>query len=171
MLNSIRVGDITKDVEQVLLGLNRRVPYQDGIEPMELYPTRSEAEGANLTRLGLLPGPTMLYEAKDWHKDDGSVHAKSGEKRGEYFERIFMAPRNLQLKKGCSVMLVKNLEQGLVNGSIGICVGFSSAISFQPTTAIDGRRKWRYFDGPLLDSEREVELALVQVTPEERRLR
>lgn len=41
-----------------------------------------------------------------------------------------MAPKTLELKKGAQVMLIKNLDDTLVNGSLGTVIGFSTEGAF-----------------------------------------
>jgi ATP-dependent DNA helicase PIF1 len=65
----------------------------------------------------MLSGETMTYTADDSGIMDLGIR-----------ERIlnnFMAPKELQLKKGAQVMLIKNIDQNLVNGSLGKVVRFS----------------------------------------------
>lgn len=42
-----------------------------------------------------------------------------------------MAPKVLELKKGAQVMLIKNLDETLVNGSLGTVIGFSTEAAFE----------------------------------------
>jgi len=42
-----------------------------------------------------------------------------------------MAPKVIELKKGAQVMLIKNMDDGLVNGSLGKVVAFMSEKSFE----------------------------------------
>jgi ATP-dependent DNA helicase PIF1 len=42
-----------------------------------------------------------------------------------------MAPKTIELKKGAQVMLIKNMDDGLVNGSLGKVVAFMSEKSFK----------------------------------------
>lgn len=41
-----------------------------------------------------------------------------------------MAPKTLELKKGAQVMLIKNMDDGLVNGSLGRIIAFMSEATF-----------------------------------------
>lgn len=41
-----------------------------------------------------------------------------------------MAPKTIELKKGAQVMLIKNMDDGLVNGSLGKVVAFMSQTTF-----------------------------------------
>jgi ATP-dependent DNA helicase PIF1 len=49
-----------------------------------------------------------------------------------------MAPRTLELKKGAQVMLIKNIDDTLVNGSLGTVIEFLSEGSFGLLGDIDG---------------------------------
>lgn len=67
----------------------------------------------------MLSGETFTYTAED-----------SGVTDAVQRERLlnnFMAPKQIQLKKGAQVMLIKNVDQHLVNGSLGKVVHFSDS--------------------------------------------
>lgn len=83
------------------------------------FPTRAEVEGANSARMGRLSGEMMKFTATD----SGTIQDP------QHRERLLancMAPPVIQLKKGAQVMLIKNMEDSLVNGSIGKVVAFMS---------------------------------------------
>lgn len=42
-----------------------------------------------------------------------------------------MAPKSMELKKGAQVMLIKNMDDGLVNGSLGKVIAFMSEVTFE----------------------------------------
>lgn len=65
----------------------------------------------------MLSGEIMTYTAED----SGVLDLNMRERILKYF----MAPQVLQLKKGAQVMLIKNVDQNLVNGSLGKVVRFS----------------------------------------------
>ena len=44
-----------------------------------------------------------------------------------------MAPKSLELKEGAQVMLIKNMDETLVNGSLGKVIGFMTESHFQIT--------------------------------------
>lgn len=115
MLNSLRYGKISDEMAQKFKSLSRRVTYQDGIEPTELYPTRAEVKSANLTRLRNLPGRPKHFKAVDNVSDP-------------MCKRLYdnmMCEEVLELKEGSQVMYLKNNEEGtIVNGSVGTVVCF-----------------------------------------------
>jgi ATP-dependent DNA helicase PIF1 len=70
-----------------------------------------------------LQGELRVFEARD----GGSIVDKA--QRDKLLSNC-MAPEALQLKKGAQVMLIKNIDETLVNGSIGKVIGFMSETMF-----------------------------------------
>ena len=81
------------------------------------FPTRNEVEAANNGRMANLTGLSMEYIAED----GGSILDKT--QRDKLLANC-MAPQTITLKKGAQVMLIKNIDDTLVNGSIGKVVAF-----------------------------------------------
>lgn len=70
-----------------------------------------------------LEGEVKIFEAKD----SGSIAEKS------FRDKLLancMAVECLTLKKGAQVMLIKNIDETLVNGSLGQIIGFMSEQAF-----------------------------------------
>jgi ATP-dependent DNA helicase PIF1 len=135
MLNEMRLGKISPRTIDAFRKLSRPLDFHDSLEATELYvihfdisitqltinrfPTRAEVEGANSARMGRLSGEMMIYNAVD----SGTIQDP------QHREKLLsncMAPPLIQLKKGAQVMLIKNMEESLVNGSIGRVVAFMS---------------------------------------------
>ncbi|KAJ5498897.1 DNA helicase PIF1 ATP-dependent [Penicillium expansum] len=119
MLNEMRLGKITPRTIEAFRRLSRPLDVKDQIEATELFPTRAEVEGANSARMARLSGEVMRFNAVD----SGTIQDP------QHRERLLsncMAPPMIQLKKGAQVMLIKNMEDSLVNGSIGKVVAFMS---------------------------------------------
>jgi len=126
MLNAIRFGKTSVSTARAFRQLSRRVTYDDGIEPTELFPTRAEVDYANRTRLEQLPDKPHIYEARDIPGLDSNGKRVSIAHMERLLDRM-VAPKILELKVGAQVMLIKNLKQGvLVNGSLGKVVAFTS---------------------------------------------
>lgn len=73
-------------------------------------------EKANQARLAALGGEVMEFVGEDW--------PSSNDGRPNSILANFMAPQKLVLKIGAQVMLIKNLDANLVNGTVGRVVGF-----------------------------------------------
>lgn len=79
---------------------------------------RADVEKANQSRLASLPGEARTFDAVDW-----SPPATYPGQKNTYLDS-FMAQSKLVLKIGAQVMLIKNLDTTLVNGTVGKVIGF-----------------------------------------------
>lgn len=94
--------------------------YHDGIDPTELFPTRREVDEANEKRMRAIGGDKTPFLADDWVNPD---EPKFDNKEHQDLTNM-MVPKVLELKVNAQVMLLKNLDNDLVNGTIGRVVGF-----------------------------------------------
>ncbi|KAI0324533.1 hypothetical protein GY45DRAFT_363347 [Cubamyces sp. BRFM 1775] len=117
LLNELRRGTISPPAQQMFTSLSRPLPpLPSGILPTELYPLRAQVERANSTRLAALPGALRTFTARDT-----GTHQKVLEQ--------MIVPAQLVLKSNAQVMLVKNVDERLVNGSVGRVLGFFTIAS------------------------------------------
>lgn len=133
----MRLGRISDQTLQNFRALSRPLHFDDGLEVTELwvhhpfsrvqkltlarFPTRNEVESSNERRLRALPGASFRYNSLD--TGDPNVREK--------LLQNMMAPKALELKKGAQVMLIKNMDDTLVNGSLGTVTGFMSEGTFE----------------------------------------
>jgi len=123
MLNEMRSGSLSQASIQKFKALQRTPQFDDDIEPTELYPTRREVDLANNARLHSLPGSIHSFLAEE----GGAI---TNLQQREKLLQNCMAPQSLELKKDAQVMLIKNLDENLVNGSLGKVIGFMSESTF-----------------------------------------
>lgn len=135
MLNEMRVGKISQKTVDAFKALSRPLKFDDGVDTAELYPTRAQVEASNEKRLRDLPGKAYRYEAMD--SGDPAIRDK--------LLVNMMAPKALELKVGAQVMLIKNLDESLVNGSLGKVIAFSDEKTFEMGNSAA-------FDDPMEDS-------------------
>ncbi|KAG9324609.1 hypothetical protein KVV02_004103 [Mortierella alpina] len=113
MLTEMRHGKLSDETCRIFKELERTPQNpDDGIQATELFALRREVETANHRHLADLAGPVYVYQPHDhgpWK---------------EVMDRVCIAPTRLQLKENAQVMLIKNLTPTLVNGSMGVVVGF-----------------------------------------------
>ncbi|EKD14806.1 DNA repair and recombination protein pif1 [Drepanopeziza brunnea f. sp. 'multigermtubi' MB_m1] len=124
MLNEMRLGKITDETIAAFKKLSRPIPYEDGLAATELFPTRNEVENSNAFRMRNLQGQSMKFEARD----TGTIMDIA--MRDKLLSNM-MAPKVLELKKGAQVMLIKNMDDGLVNGSLGTVMAFMDEKTFE----------------------------------------
>lgn len=122
MLNKMRLGSIDEETEMEFKKLNRALP-DDDIIPAELYSTRREVDRANGSRLAKLPGKSRIFKAID----GGDLQDK--DLRDKLLQN-FLSPQILHLKPGAQVMMIKNIDATLVNGSLGKVIDFMDADTY-----------------------------------------
>ncbi|OCF54639.1 ATP-dependent DNA helicase PIF1 [Kwoniella mangroviensis CBS 10435] len=143
MLNEMRFGKLTPQSNQAFRSLAREVRYDDNIEPTELFPRREDVDRANGTRLNQLNTDGYSYMSTDSGQITDPIQR-------EKLLSNFMAPKFLELKVDAQVMLIKNMDETLVNGSMGRVIGFCHK-SFYMT---DSTGKWAP-DADLEDQDEE----------------
>ncbi|THH11327.1 hypothetical protein EW145_g722 [Phellinidium pouzarii] len=125
MLNEMRFGRLSTKSVSRFRSLTREIHYDDGLFATELFPRREDVDRANGTRMQHLAKEEQLFRAMD----GGSI---TDPKQREKMLANFMAPSALLLKVDAQVMLIKNMDETLVNGSIGRVMRF-----MDPTQAKD----------------------------------
>lgn len=123
MLTDIRNGTVSELTTKRFKNLERELRL-DTIEPTRLFSTRREVDNANNYKMQSLPGDIITFEAVDSGVD---VNKDIGQK---YLEQL-LAPKTIQLKVGAQVMMVKNIDSTLVNGSVGTVVGFVDSHTYK----------------------------------------
>ncbi|KAI9064014.1 hypothetical protein FKP32DRAFT_588148 [Trametes sanguinea] len=117
MLNEMRFGRLTPKSIARFKSLQREIIYEDGLGATELFPRREDVERSNTVRMGGITGKEQVYTAYD----GGSIQDLQ---QREKMLANFMAPKRLVLKEGAQVMLIKNMDETLVNGTMGKILGF-----------------------------------------------
>lgn len=123
MLNEMREGRLQQSSINAFHNLSRPLGEEHDIEATELFPTRNEVDIANNSRLANLQGEVYVFEGKD----GGTI---TDPQQREKVLSNTMAPAMITLKKGAQVMLIKNVDATLVNGSIGRVMGFMDENKF-----------------------------------------
>lgn len=119
----MRLGILSTPSVEVFRRLARSIEYGDGLQATELFPTRQEVDAANNSKMRQLPGDTIPFHAVD----GGTIVDKP---HRDKLLSSCMAPTVIELKVNSQVMLIKNIDDSLVNGSLGRIVGFMDEKSF-----------------------------------------
>ncbi|KAF3904134.1 hypothetical protein AA313_de0203748 [Arthrobotrys entomopaga] len=123
MLNEMRLGMLSPASIANFKKLSRKLQFDDGLLATELFPTRREVDNANNAQLRTLKTASEVYTAQD---ESAILDAQQRDK----LLSNCMAPQTLELKVGAQVMLVKNMDETLVNGSLGRIISFVSEKTF-----------------------------------------
>jgi len=104
---------------------------------VHIYPLKKQVESHNKNELNNLKEMSNIFIAKDTIKS--FLHSKEIELKDEKdlsYDSIFTVPKKLELKEGCRVMLLCNLnpQEGLVNGSVGRIEKFITDIKGDTTS-------------------------------------
>lgn len=115
-LNCCRTANLDDKSVSLLSTLSRPISqnFLPNYDAIYLFPTRKEVDNFNKHRLLSIESPVVMFQSCDWC---------SGEKVKPLFKSLPVGP-SVHLKIGAQVMLVRNLDEGLTNGTIGIVKGF-----------------------------------------------
>ena len=148
MLNEMRFGSLSASSERAFQALARPIHYDDGIEPTVLFPMRMDVDRSNGARLNALSTDGWSYAAADGG-------ALTGTQREKLLANM-MAPPHISLKVDAQVMLIKNMDETLVNGSMGKVIGFCHKALYEQTPTGRWMLEEEIMAG-LTDEERERE--------------
>ncbi|CAB3234137.1 unnamed protein product [Arctia plantaginis] len=114
ILNSIRIGRVTKEISDRLTGTSRQKIESDGILATRLCSHTNDSKMINDSKLSDLEGEQKVFSSQD---SDNAT---------KLLDMQTIAPSKLMLKIGAQVMLLKNINvnAGLVNGARGVVVRF-----------------------------------------------
>jgi ATP-dependent DNA helicase PIF1 len=118
ILNSIRIGRVTKEISDRLLGTARQKIESDGILATILCSHTNDSKIINETKLKDLTGEPKIFSSQD------------SENATKTLDMQTIAPSKLILKLGAQVMLLKNVNvnAGLVNGARGVVIRFEEGL-------------------------------------------
>lgn len=114
ILNSIRIGRVTKEISERLLKTATQKIESDGILATILCSHTNDSNMINSTKLQNLRGEEKVFMSQD------------SENATKLLDMQTVAPSKLIVKTGAQVMLLKNINvnAGLVNGARGVIVRF-----------------------------------------------
>ena len=117
MLSEVRDGHVSEKTARKFKALERPLAERGGVIPAQLYPTRAQVNVANNAMLRRIKGPKVVFRSYDTGTmDDENARDK--------LLGNFLAPKQIALKRGAQVMMVKNMDETLVNGSLGKVIDF-----------------------------------------------
>jgi len=117
------LGYVTPAAYATFTGLSRELAPIEGVLPTQLFPRRKDVAAANQVRLDALTTQSQTYISQDGGTGGDGEMAKN--------LNNVAAEASLELKKGAQVMLLKNVDGRLVNGSVGLVLGF-----YQPSAVV-----------------------------------
>lgn len=178
-LNAVRVGKTAGDLK-IFYERNIKYGYEPSKDVLQIFGTNADADDYNTKCFNEIEKEPFTYESKDelyCYDDAGKctvINTKDIQESTvnqsdltalKRFNEDCKAPQKLELKEGCRVMLLKNLDvkKGLANGSCGtvkqltsdsICVLFDNGIKMSLNSAEfecakEGRTKIRRTQYPL----------------------
>ncbi|KAI5895299.1 uncharacterized protein SCHCODRAFT_02227720 [Schizophyllum commune H4-8] len=122
MLNEMRFGRLSSHSIARFKSLSRPVTYEDGVDATELFPRREDVDMANRRRMNQLRSEPLTFRA-----------VEGGTAQGDQREKLlnnFMCPRDVVLRETAQVMLIKNYDETLVNGSMGRVIRFEDPATY-----------------------------------------
>jgi len=147
ILKEARVGELSKTSCDILSSCINRNWKDNKIRPTLLFPRRAEVEMINDSNLRALEGRRYKFKARLVY--DGKIPEGFSENNEGFqialkrFDAEAAYLTELELVKDAQVMMIANIcpEEGLVNGSRGVVVGFCPATELPIVEFINGIRK------------------------------
>ncbi len=147
ILKEGRVGELSRESCAILRKYQGRKWQDNLIRPTLLFPRRAEVDMINDSNLRALEGRRYTYDVKLVY--DGKVpigfdvQDEAFKKAMELFDTEAGYQRRLELCKDAQVMLIANVfpDEGLVNGSRGIVIGFCEATDLPIVQFLNGVKK------------------------------
>ena len=123
----IRRGELDDEVRGFIASCTRELKQDDEIKPTVLYARNKDVDFENETNLNALPGEAEEFLAKDSVKTvDGAPGWAREQLLRDPFFKSALVPERITLKVRAQVMLTKNIDQYLVNGSRGVVQFFQT---------------------------------------------
>ncbi|MFH1657017.1 MAG: helix-turn-helix domain-containing protein [bacterium] len=112
LLTHIRNNAVIESRE-LLLNMDQEKSFS--LDPIKLYTHNVDVDEINNLQLSKIGGEEFVYD----------MDSRGNENVIDILKRTCLAPERLVLKQGAKVMFVKNnFDEGYVNGTLGIVVGF-----------------------------------------------
>lgn len=126
ILKEARQGSLSKNSCDILRSRQDLNWRANKIKPTLLFPKRTEVDVVNDSNLRALKGKRYSYEARLVHDLIPSGYMDANFNRAlELFDANASFNVHLELTIGAQVMLIANIESGLVNGSRGVIIDFA----------------------------------------------
>lgn len=142
-LMRIRVGAYSRELDEPLvraaLTRGREAVFPQGIRPTRIYGKNADVDAENEKKLDNLPGPVFPHALSavffPLARPNGTVRQYSEPEQAHAIEdclKKLTVRKKTYLKFRTQVVLCKNLNDTLVNGSRGIVVGFTDSPPYYP---------------------------------------
>lgn len=131
-LNDIRIGKVTPADNALFTSRNFPYSFEPPKEAVKIFAVNEQVDEENRKRFDEIDEPVYTFKAinqiRSWIDGTSQMVSPDNSKlpswdrqKYENFDKDCRIPNELHLKKGCRVMLLKNidLDSGLVNGSCG----------------------------------------------------
>lgn len=132
-LNNLRVGTVTEQDESYWKSFDRELREDETEIYTRIFPKREQVKSVNDEFLSKLPGQLQPLNATD------SLITTS-RKSMDYFSKEAeekLIPKLIQIKVGCRIMIVKNIDRFLVNGKQGTVTEITNTNSEIPIVKVD----------------------------------
>ncbi len=147
ILNEARHAALTKESCDILEGCRGRDWSKNKIKPTLIFPRRAEVEMINKENLRALEGRRYTYKAGLAY--DGKIPPGFSETDEDFVRKLAQYDadasydKELVLAVNAQVMMVANVnpDEGLVNGSRGVIVGFSEGVELPIVEFANGLTK------------------------------